>query len=163
MAQTVYIPDPSVLIKDSCLIVQGVAEDLSLVVRPEAIKRRGEFPKASEYVLGFLFRLRVDEVMRNDGKVRKGKSIAMFVPWNSFTHGPTFVKGQRYLVFLTRLKPDKEKFAGAMIHEYGKPTRTRFESEVQYAVVNGEAGVVEDVPKNSKRIEDVRKAVANPL
>lgn len=163
LAQSAYV-DPVTLVKSSPVIVLAEVTDLALVVHPPTSKEHPHTPGdlSTKHVVGFLYRLRLEEIVRKDRKLRKGDWINVFVSYNSFTGGPTLVKGQRYLVLLGTLNPNKDEFAGTVIRERGKSTPTPFEPSGMF-VFRGEASAVLVSPKNANIVDSVRKAAAgNP-
>src|SRR5947209_17192946 len=82
-AQSPGTNDYSSLIKNSTVIVSGVAEGESWVVdrgKYTEAMGRPQLPNPAEFVIGRVARLRVDEVVKGGRVTKAGNTINIFLP-----------------------------------------------------------------------------------
>jgi hypothetical protein len=93
--------------------------------------------------------------------VRPHGVISVFVEGASLTDvSPSFEDGQQYLLFLSHLTKDTERFAGVAIHhDSPSPWDERFNPTSHYFIVGDSAGIVHLTDDNIKLIDQVRTAV----
>ena len=160
-AQTPGRPEWNVLAKESTAIVTGtVTEGKLWVIDPN--KRRSDstnIPNPADFVIGRIIHLKVDDALLKDGKAKVGSVIEIFVPgWMSTEGMPAFVPGQRYAVFLSPLKAEKNQFAGTARYQPGTSfgQEKSFDPSTSYAVVRNAHGVVPLTAENSKIQKEIR-------
>lgn len=160
-SQTPGRPAWNVLAKESTTIVTGtVTVEKLWVIDPN--KRRGDsrnIPNPADFVIGHIIHLKVDDVILKDGKAKVGSVIRIFVPGRMPTEGmPAFVPRQRYAVFLSPLKAEKDQFAGTASYQPGAPfgQERAFDPNTSYAVVRNDHGVVPLTVENSKILKEIR-------
>lgn len=155
----------------SSLVVIGTINESSLVIRPdkEVSKPKPlsngqvivELQDPADYVLGRLVRLRVKEVIKQNGTVKPGESINIFLPGFFRAEGqPLLAEKQSYMVFLSPLKGSKELSASLVHEETTPPKNVPFPLKSNYAI-NGDAnGALHVTPENNRLIKQVRMAIA---
>jgi hypothetical protein len=117
-----------------------------------------ELQNPADYVLGSLVRLRVKEVIKQNGTVKPGETINIFLPGFFRPAGqPILAEKQSYMVFLSPLKGSKE-LSASLVHEETTPARNvPFPLKSSYAV-NGDAnGAVAVIEKNKELIKRIRR------
>lgn len=171
-AQSPSRPEWRVLADDSTVILVGVVVGESQVVRRDQMittekplpdgKVIVELANPSRYVVGRIFRLRVDELIKNNGKIKTSETVNIFLPgWISTEGTGTFAEKQRDLVFLSPLKEKNKEFAGTTIYRPGR-SRTSgasFIAASSYVLVQGENGKVEITEKTRKSIDEVKAII----
>lgn len=169
--QSVSLP-PSVLTNESSVVIVGVVEKTSWVVRRDKMvstverlpdgKQRVGIPKPEDYVVGDLARIRVHEVLKNDGRVKTKGIVAVFVHGCCHTEGvPAFVEKGRYLVFLSPLKDSSQTFAGTTVFQSMNASKeARFDPSSKYVVVGNDSGAINLTSQNNNVINEV-KALLN--
>lgn len=156
---------------NSTAVIVGVAEKQLTVVHPDRMvttskplpdgKVLVELPNRADYVEGRVIRIRIVEVLKRDGKTKANGVISIFVPGATLTDvSPAFEEGQHYLVFLSRLAADPQKFAGATIHHDAPSAwEERFNPKSQYVIVQDSGGLVHLSDQNMKVMDEVRAAL----
>lgn len=165
-------PGWDVLIRESDAIVIGSIESRVWVVRPDKMtsttknlpngKTVAELPNPADYVVGTIYRVRVNEIVKKNRNIRAAGWINIFVTGRSAMEGEaSFVEKQKYLIFLSPLQQDNEKFSGTMIYNPANPSarQVRFNPQSSYTVVRRGNGVVEITGKNLRLINEVKAAV----
>jgi hypothetical protein len=161
-------PDWAALANQSSTVVVGIAEKQMVVVHPDKMVTRSnplpdgkvhvELPNRADYAEGRVVRIRVVEVLKRDVKVRAHGVISIFVPGASLTDvSPAFDEGQRYLLFLSHMAPDAERFADATIHHDARsPWEERFIPASHYVIVGDTAGLVHLTDESTRLIDRIR-------
>lgn len=161
-------PDWAALANQSSTVIVGIAEKQMAVVHPEKMVTRStpqpdgkvlvELPNRADYAVGRVVRIRVVDVLKRDPKMRAHGIISVFVPGASLTDlSPAFEEGQRYLLFLSHLTPNPERFAGATIHhDAPSPWEERFSPASHYVIVGDTIGLVHLTDENTGLIDQVR-------
>ena len=73
---------------------------------------------------------------------------------------PSFVEKERYLVFLSPLKADRQSFAGTTIFQLPESSKELpFNPSSKYVVVMGDSGSVNLASHNSNVISEVKAAL----
>jgi len=172
LSQTpVVTPSWQELATTSSLVVIGIVDESSLVIRPDREISKAkplsngqvivELQNPADYVLGSLVRLRLKEVIKQNGTVKSSETINIFLPGFFPAEGqPVLAEKQSYLVFLSPLKGSKE-LSASLVHEETTPAKNvPFPLKSSYAV-NGEAnGALHVTPENNRLIKQVRTAIA---
>jgi hypothetical protein len=152
----------------SSLVVIGTIDESSLVIRPdkEVSKPKPlsngqvivELQDPADYILGRLVRLRVKEVIKQNGTVKPGESINIFLPGFFRAEGqPLLAEKQSYMVFLSPLRDSKE-LSASLVHEETTPAKNvPFPLKSNYTV-NGDAnGAVPVTEANKELIKRIRR------
>jgi hypothetical protein len=161
-------PDWDILAAESSVIIVGVIEKYQSVIRRDKMastvkqlpdgKKIAELPNPDNYVVGHLIRLRVQEILKNDGRVKSRGIVSIYVPGAFPLEGmPSFVEKQRYLVFLSPLKADRQSFEGTTIFQLPESSKEPpFNPSSKYVVVRGDSGSVNLTSQNSNVINEVK-------
>lgn len=158
--------------RESSAVIVGTADEVVWVVRPDkmAATMSGntvvELPNPSEFVVGRVVRMRVNEVIKGAGVVKKGATINIYLPGRLPNEGePVIQKSQSYLLFLTRLKDNSEEFARTVIYLPGAPSakKEQFVPRLHYAIVrNANSSALRITAGNRQIVNQVRAAIRSP-
>lgn len=171
LMQSLSRPGWDILATESRVIIVGVVEKKSLVIRRDKMvstvkplpdgKKIVELTNPDDYIVGHLIRLRVQEILKNDGRVKSRGIVNIYVPGSVPLEGmPSFVEKERYLVFLSPLKADRQSFAGATIFQSPESAKEpSFDPSSKYVVVRGDSGSVNLTSRNSNVINEVKAAL----
>jgi hypothetical protein len=170
--------DPRGLATGGAPIVIGVVEGTHIVVWPDKMPKAGpvirqpngtyiaELPHMKlDYMVGYIYRVRVQEVIKADHRVRLNDRIEIFSA-HQLEGGVSLPQNQRVLLILTRFEPKKETFTGSSVRNIGEITRrgVPFNLRARYYSVAGDAnGVVLMTDLNQRLIEEIRATVRRPL
>ncbi len=112
-------------------------------------------------VVGHFVRLSVQDTLKNDGRVKSGGIVSIYVSGSVPLDGmPSFVEKQRYSVFLSPLKADRQSFAGTTIFQSPESSKEpAFNPSSKYAVVGEDSGSVNLTSHNSNVINEVKMAL----
>src|SRR5215208_8532882 len=149
--QTPGPPGWDVLAQESSTVLVGVVESKSWVVRKDRMSSsikvlpdgtvEGDLPNPRDYVVGNLYRLHVEQVLKINKKVMTASRVEIFVPGYMASHGaPIFLEGKKYLVFVRPLNPEGDSFNGTFTYKSGSGAREKmmqFKPELNYVVVRG--------------------------
>ena len=85
-----------------------------------------ELPNPGEYVAGNIVRVRIEDVIKKDGKIKIGDTVSIFAPGLCHVYAalPHF-ENQRYLLFLHPLKANENGFAGTVVIKPGADPTTQ--------------------------------------
>lgn len=172
--------DPRGLAAHGSPVIIGVVEERWLrVIRPDKLaaqkvtsrrQRDGtyiaELPQRSlDYLVGDIFRVKVQEVLKRDRWIRVNQTIEVFSKFQ--LEGGVFLpKGQQVLLVLAPFTPKREDFEKTSVFRNGESLsrggvpfnmRTRY-----YSVVAEANGAVPITEKNKKLIEEIRTAIRAP-
>jgi hypothetical protein len=169
--------DPRGLAAHGSPVIIGVVEEPWLtVIRPDklaaqkvTVKRQpdgryiAELPQRPlDYLVGYIFRVKVQEVLKRDRWVRVNQTIEVFSPFQ-LEGGASLPKGQQFLLVLAPFTPKKEDFEKTSVVRHGESLSrggTPFNMRTRYYSVAAEAnGAVEITEKNKKLIEEIRAAI----
>lgn len=164
-AQSPGTNDYSSLIKNSTVIVSGVAEGESWVVdrgKYTAAMSRPQLPNPAEFVIGRVTRLRVDEVVKGGRVTKAGNTINIFLPgWAASEASVGFVKGKRYLLLLSYLGTSTSNFKDAGIYQPSAPSSKllSFDPKQYFSVVSGSSGALPYDEGHQATIVNIKTAV----
>lgn len=160
----------------SPVIIGLVEESLLTVIRPDKLAAQkvtvirqpdgryiAELPQRPlDYLVGYIFRVKVQEVLKRDRWVRVNQTIEVFSPFQ-LEGGASLPKDQQFLLVLAPFTPKKEDFAKTSVVRHGESLSragTPFNMRTRYYSVAAEAnGAVEITEKNKKLIEEIRAAI----
>lgn len=183
-AQAPDVPlDWNALAKKSPVIAVGVVMEGNSwviqpkkVIKPEARIRATDGPppssnvthksiliiqNPSDYVVGEIYRFRVDEAVKADKPAKSSKILNVFVPGMFPTEGQAaLVEKQKYILFLSPLKANDKQFSGTMIMNPRKSSDmpTTFDPTSNYSVVEDGRGVVALASGNTKLLDEIKSA-----
>jgi hypothetical protein len=80
----------------------------------------------------------VEELIEKPRKIANSDNVSVFVPGFMTTDMPVIVEGQRYMLFLSPLKPEDERFAGTVTYKAGTTLdrNAKFDPKLNYAIVH---------------------------
>lgn len=168
--------DPRGLAVYSAPVVVGVVEEpWRTVIRPDKLPKPGtnkpqpngtyvvELPQRPlDYLVGYIFRVHVQEVLKSDRWVRVNKTIDIFVPFR-LEGGASLPTKEPFLLALAPFSPKKEDFERTSVIKAGQSVSGKgasFDLRGRYYVVAGDAnGAVPITAKNRRLIEEIRAAI----
>lgn len=159
----------------SPVIIGVVEEPLLTVIRPDRLaktvttKRQSngtyivELPQQRlDYLVGYIFRVKVQEVLKRDRRVRANQTIEVFSKFQ-LEGAVSLPKGQQVLLVLAPFTPKKEDFEKTSVVRNGQSLSrggTPFNMGAHYYSVAAEAnGAVPVTEKNRKLIGEIRAAI----
>lgn len=170
--------DPRGILAYSAPIIIGVVEEPSrMVFWPDRVAKSVsvkalpdgtyivELPQRRlDHIKGYLFRVRIEEVLKSDQRVRASTTIEIFAPFK--LEGGVFLPGkQRFLLALAPFTPKSEDFEKTLVINAGQSLSQRgpsFDLRRRYYVVAGEAnGAVPITDKNRGLILEIRARIRN--
>ncbi len=168
-AQTLALPPWTVLGEASTAVVVGeVLEGQLEVVNPEK-KAKAEvtpdgkptFPNPMAYMVGILSRVQVSEVIKTDGKIKKGDAVAVFIYGFYASDMPhVLTKKERCVLFLRPLDASNKTLLDAVIERPGPPgsviKRERFDPSGCYTPVREGYAQVILSPGKTKIIDEIK-------
>jgi hypothetical protein len=155
----------------SSLVAIGIVDESSLVIRSDKEVSKAkplsngqvivELQNPADYIMGSLVRLRLKEVIKQNGTVKPGETINIFLPGFFSAEGqPILEEKQSYMVFLSPLKGSKEVSASLVHEETTPPKNVPFPLKSSYAINGDVNGALHVTPENHHLIKQVRKAIA---
>jgi hypothetical protein len=174
-AQTPGIDPRGVAVNSSPVIIGVVEESWQRVIRPDKAPKAGkiipqadgtylvELPQRSlDYVVGYIYRVRVQEILKGDQWVRTNQIIQIFAP-QSLEGGVSLPTKQRFLLALARFEPKKEVFANTSVSGVSEPLTkpgAPFDLRARYyQVASDRNGAISITGKNRQLIEDIKSAI----
>jgi len=161
-------PPWKVMCRQSALIVTGVAGRGVWVVHPD---RMGtvtkplsdgtaivDLPNPADYVVGSTYTIQVEELIKKPQKIANSGNISVFVPGFMTTDMPVIVEGERYILFLSPLRPEDERFEGTITYKAGTTLdrNAKFDPKLNYAIVHD---VVRISAGNIDLIREIKEAM----
>jgi hypothetical protein len=175
--QTPGVDRRGVALTTSPVIIGVVEEPWQKVIRPDKAPKAGkiipqadgtyiaEVPqRSSDYVVGYIYHFRVQEILKRDQWVRTNQIIQIFVP-ESLEEGVSLPTKQRFLLALSRFEPKKEVFANTSVSRMSEPLSKRgapFDLRARYYRIAADRnGAISITTKNLKLIEEIKSAIRN--
>ena len=173
MAQAPYL-GPNELAKESKEIVVGIVLDRNLwVIQPEKVVPPWSEPQPdgtrllhlqspSEYVIGQLRLVKLDEIIRGSTKAKAGDVMTVFTPGFASSDVAALAKGKRYALFLSPLQSDDKRFTASVIQNPGDTLakKKKFDPSTAYSVVGGYFGALRLDTEDVELLDRIRKAAA---
>jgi len=176
-AQTPGIDPRGISVTSSPVIIGIVQEPWQRVIRPEKIPKAGkvtrqadgsyiaELPRRTEdYLVGYIYHVRVQEILKADKSVRTNQVIRIFVP-QTLEDGVSLPANQRFLLALAGYEPKKEDFTGTSVSNVGQSiTKQGVPFDLQarsYRVVGDRNGAISITEKHRVLIAEIRAAIRN--
>jgi len=167
-------PSWDALAQKSSSIVVATVESRAWVIHPEKMASRQkplpdgkievEIPNPRDYIVGSLYRVRVEQTLKKDQRVRASTTVNIFVPgFMASAHSSApLVEGKKYLLFLEPIKVEGNAFSGTRVQRPGAIVGSKedFDPKSSFVVVQGGNGAIEINEDNVKVIDQV-KAVLN--
>lgn len=137
------------LIANSDAIVVGIVEKSFDVIRPEELKPRTEeksntivLPNPQNYLVGRIFRIKVNEVLKKDEN-KTVDYLDVFVPGSFWKKGdPLLIEGQEYVFFLKEFQDENGSYANVAVLQTNNE-QVAFNPSSYYSILRGEKGIVE--------------------
>ena len=141
------------------IVVGSTSSRLSLV-RPEKLYgTEGNLPQPSEYLVGTIYKFRIDEVVRGNKTIRAGQTINVLIlgPGN-VTHRVVLSAQRKYLLQLSSLA-DAEKYKGTAVMDLSQqsPTQQPFDSHNVFTPVRDVNNAVPVTEDNKELIKRIRR------
>lgn len=176
LAQTPYRSPWHVLAPKSSVVIVGTVESTVIVVHPEKGggieilpdgQQRVRLPDYDEYIAGHIYKLRVDEVIKGDGKVMLEDTVSVFAPGFFRMHeSPGLIDKEQFLIFLSPFQFNPKDYAGTVIHQFDPASKTakesRFDPRGRYSVVEKSNGAVQITLEAQTLVDEVKAAIAYP-
>lgn len=148
------------------IVLGSMSSRLSLV-RPEKLYGSEQnLPQPSEYLVGTIYKFRIDEVVRGNKTIRSGQTINVLIlgPGN-VTHRVVLSAQRKYLLQLSSLA-DAEKYKGTVVMDLSQPSGAKqpFDSHNVFTPVrdvNNAVPVTEENKELIKRIRREAKRIGN--
>jgi hypothetical protein len=156
------------------VIICTVEESIEVVIRPDKLPKPGpvvrqpdgtyiaELPKMTlDYMVGYIYHVRVQEVLKADNRARVNEVIEIFAPFK-LEGGVSLTPKLQFLLALARFVPEKEDFADTSVRKPGEITKqgTLFDLRARYYTVAGDAnGAVSVTDKHRRLIEEIKTAI----
>src|SRR5688572_25178525 len=127
--------DPRGLAAHSTPVIIGLVEGSSRsVIRPDKLPKQGqtkrqpdgtfivELPKGPiDHIVGYIFRVRVKELLKSDRRVRAGQTVDVFAPFR--LEGAVYLPSKQQVpLTLAAFSPRKEDFEKTSVLEFGQST-----------------------------------------
>ena len=173
-AQAPGVDPRGVALHSPLVIIASVEERWETVIRPDKItttsraKRQPdgtyslELPRSPlDYLVGHIFHVRIDEILKTDSHVRPNQVVAIYAPFK-LEGGVSLLTKGRFLLALRAYHPKRDEFRKTSVVT-GQNLNGRhraFDVEAQYYVVSADAnGVVGVTDKNRQLVDDIRTAI----
>jgi hypothetical protein len=119
-----------------------------------------ELPRQSEYLVGTVYQVQINEIIKGNKMVRSGRTITILIP------GPTNVSDRvvlslqhKYLLKLSLLNEDMEKYKGTALMDLAHPSavKRQFDSRDVFTVTAEIYNAVPITKENKELIERIRR------
>ena len=151
-------------------VIVAVVQSKAWVVRPEKMligqkthpngNVEVPIPNPRDYVVGSLYNVRVEQILKNDNGVRTRRTLRVFIPgfMASAHEGAALVPGERYLVFLERLNSRDGTFSDTRVHtpETKSANVENFDPNSSFTIVQSGNAAVQITKKNLAIIRQVQ-------
>lgn len=148
--------------REPLAILIGRASSRLSLVHPEKLYGSGQnLPQRSEYVVGTVYKFRIDEVVRGNKTIRPGQTISLLIlgPGN-VTHTVSLSAQRKYLIQLASLV-DAEDYRGTAVMDLADPSNKKqpFDSHDVFTLIsdiNSAVPITED-KDNKELIKRIRR------
>lgn len=161
------------LARKSDAVIVAIVESKAWVVRPEKmLAEQKQLPNGSvevgipnprDFVVGSLFNVRIEQILKEHNGVRRGRTVRIFVPgfMASAHEVAAILLGEKYLLFLEALDPEGGKFVGTKVHrpEANVTNVEDFDPKSSFAVIEAGNGAVQITKKNLELVERVKASL----
>jgi hypothetical protein len=152
------------LAANSDVIAIGIVEKSFDVVRPEELKPKTEeksntivLPNPQKYLVGKIFRIKVNEILKGKNENETVDYLDVFVPGSFWKKGdPLLIEGQEYVFFLKDFKDENGSYSNAAILQTNNK-QVAFNSNSYYSILRGEKGIVEIKSDESSVIQKIKR------
>ncbi len=146
--------------------VTGYIENQMLVVRRDKMLTTSDkgivnLPNPKDYVVGNIIQLRLERIVKNDGLLKAGGVVEIFLPGEPSEGTPILMTKRKYLVLLAPLKSfSKENFKATIFNPKVSPEKEEvIKPATYYSIVNDSNGVQEITARNQKSIDAAIKEI----
>ena len=157
-------------VKGPSVVVIGVVSGTSALVRVDKLTanartlpngdRIAELPKPSEYYLGTIYQVRVNEIIKGNKRIRLGQTITILIPGPAnVSDRVTLSSGRKYLLKLLPLDEDIEKYKGTAVMDLTHPSavKRQFDPRDVFTVAGELDNAVPITEGNRELIERIRR------
>ena len=145
--------------ESSLAILIGRVSSTSSLVRPEKLYGSGQtLPQRSEYMVGTIYKFRIDEVVRGNKSIRPGQTVSVLIPGSGNISDRAVLFAQRkYLLQLSSLA-DAEKYKGTVVMNLAQPSAAKqpFDSQNVFTLLSDVNNAVPVTEENKELIEKIR-------
>jgi hypothetical protein len=174
-AQAPGVDPRGVAVYSAPVIIGVVEQPWRMVIRPDKLAKKStareqpdgtyivELPqKPLDYLIGYLFRIHVQEVLKPDGRVRANQTIEVFAPFR-LEGGVSLPPEKRFLLALAAFIPKEKEFDKTTVIKVGQSSSKQgasFDLRARYySVVSDANGAVQITDKNRRLIDEIRTLV----
>ena len=173
IAQTPTDSEWDKLAKESDLVLIGVVnnvawieqQDMNYPATTKSFPNEDQLVKLrrpSEFVVGRSVQIKVQELIKKNGKVKVGDEINIFLPDRISLEGmPSLNEKGRYVIFLSRMKDDKKELNNTVVKQPGSLSAqgVNFDQRSHYTVIGDQSGAVQVTSENSRLVEKLKASV----
>ena len=173
VAQTPGVDPRGVMTHSPAVIVGIVEESWQKVIRPEKTR----IPKANstkrpdgtvmidlpllprDYIVGYIYRVRVLEILKGDQHFKVDRIVKVFAP-ESLESGVYIPPRDKFVLALTQIVAVEEIFKGTAVSPVGDPITNPgrpFDVKGRYYQVPNRNGVVAVTERNAALVAEIRK------
>lgn len=175
-AQTPGVDPRGVMVHSSTVIIGIVEEPWQRVIRLDKIPRANTkvipqadgtkivelSPVSRDYMVGYIYHVRVQEVLKRGESIRKNEIVQIFVP-ESLEGGVSLPTKRRFLLALTRFEPKKDVFSKTTVGRVSEPlTQAGVTFDLTrhyYQVASDRNGAIAITEKNLRLIKEIKSAI----
>src|SRR5262249_46032146 len=119
-----------------------------------------ELPRQSEYLVGTVYQMRINEIIKGNKMLRSGQTIIILIPGPANVSDRVVLSLQRkYLLKLSSLDEDIEKYKGTALMDLAHPSGVtrQFDSRDVFTVTAEIYSAVPITKENKELIERIRR------
>lgn len=156
-------------IKGPSVIVIRVVSRTSDLIRPDKLAANSrtlpngneiaELPKPSEYYVGTIYKVRINEIIKGNKIVRAGQIITILIPGpRNVTHTVTLSAERKYLIQLQSLT-NVEKYEGTVVMDLAQSSEAKhpFDSHDVFTLISDVNTAVPVTEDNKELIKRIRR------
>ena len=155
-------------IKDPAVIAIGVVLGTFDLIRPDKLTvtartlpngtEIAELPKRSEYYVGTIYQVRINEVIKGNKMVRSGQTTVLIPGPGNVSDGVVLFAPRKYLLQLSSLT-DAEKYKGTVVRDpaHSSEAKKPFESQNVFTPFNHFYNAVPVTEDNKELIKRIRR------
>ena len=153
------------------VVIGTVSKDKYWVTQPSKKSNRAtnlpggqkqiELTNPSDFVVGRVAHLRVEETLKTNAKTKRGDQIKIFLPGWMSSDQAVLEPGVRYVIFLSPLKADQGQLQGTMLYRPEAPSKgmVRFNPRSVFAIASGANGATRITERNQNIIREIKAAL----
>lgn len=119
-----------------------------------------ELPRQSDYLVGTIYQVRINEIIKRNKMVRSGQTITILIPGPANVSDRVVLSMQRkYLLKLSLLNEDVEKYKGTAVMDLAHPSaeKRQFDPRDVFTVTSELDNAVPITEGNKEQIERIRR------